>query len=232
MDKVFLITGASGGIGAAVARQAVQVGYRVVLVARSQSSIQTLADELGGSTHALALQGDSTHWQNWERIIGLTLKHFGQLDMTLANAGVVKGAWSFYQGDATPDEWREMIMTNVYGTALTVRATLPELVKTKGHLLLVGSVLGRFFLPGSLYSSTKWAITGMAETIRQELRGTGVRVSLVMPGRVNTTFSEPDDDATPMINAEDVARAVLYAISQPPHVDTSEIMIRPTGQYD
>jgi len=72
MDKVFLITGASGGIGAAVARQAVQVGYRVVLVARSQSSIQTLAHELGGSTHVLALQGDSTHWQNWERIIGLT----------------------------------------------------------------------------------------------------------------------------------------------------------------
>ncbi len=235
-DKVFLITGASAGIGAAVARQAVQAGYRVVLAARSLASLEALQTELGGPERVLAVRCDVAQWADQQALIAAIRSQFGRLDVALANAGVVKGASSFYKGEPTPDEWREMIMTNVYGTALTVRAALPELIQTQGHLLVTGSVLGRFFVPGTgwLYGATKWAVTGMVESIRQELRGTGVRVSHLMPGRVATQFAgevAPNHD-DPTVQPDDVARAVLYAVAQPPHVAISEIIIRPTGQQD
>jgi NADP-dependent 3-hydroxy acid dehydrogenase YdfG len=121
-----------------------------------------------------------------------------------------------------------MVLTNVYGAALTIRATIEALRESHGHLLLTGSVAGRRALPGSLYSSTKWAITGMGESARQELEGSGVRVTVIEPGMVDTPFFE-----NPVSNAlqpADVARAVMYAISQPPHVDVNEILVRPTAQ--
>ena len=121
-----------------------------------------------------------------------------------------------------------MVLTNVYGVALTIRATLPALKESHGHLLLTGSVAGRRALPGSLYSATKFAVTAMGEAARLELDGTGVRVTLIEPGMVDTPFfSERPTDA---LEPEDVARAVLYAVSQPPHVDLNEILIRPTAQ--
>jgi NADP-dependent 3-hydroxy acid dehydrogenase YdfG len=107
--------------------------------------------------------------------------------------------------------------------------TLPELIRLKGHLLLTGSVVGRVAPPNNFYSATKWAITGMAESLRKQLVGSDVRVTLVEPGRVDTPFwrVRPDE---PMVLAEDVARAVMFAVSQPPHVDVSEVLVRPAGQ--
>jgi NADP-dependent 3-hydroxy acid dehydrogenase YdfG len=122
-----------------------------------------------------------------------------------------------------------MVLTNVYGAALTIRATMDALTETKGHLLLTGSVAGRRALPGSLYSSTKWAVTGMAESARQELNETGVRVTLIEPGMVDTPFFE-NGAGEWALKADDIARAVLYAVQQPPHVDVNEILIRPTAQ--
>jgi NADP-dependent 3-hydroxy acid dehydrogenase YdfG len=121
-----------------------------------------------------------------------------------------------------------MVLTNVLGPALTVRATLPALKESRGHLLLTGSVAGRRALPGSLYACTKWAVTAMGEAARLEVDGTGIRVSLIEPGMVDTPFfeSSPSDALEP----DDIARAVMYAVGQPPHVDVNEILVRPTAQ--
>ena len=157
--KVLFITGASMGIGAAVARHAVQAGYRVVLTARSLDRLEALAAELGAE-HALALKVDVTEWTELEAAVQATLDKFGRLDAAFANAGFTAGTGRYASGDPTPNEWKDMILTNVLGAALTARATLPEIVKAKGHFFLVGSVAGRVANPGP-YSATKWAISGM-----------------------------------------------------------------------
>ena len=224
-DKVFLITGASTGIGAATARHAVDAGYKVVLAARSEDKLQALAGELGGGDVALAVACDVTDFGQQERLVAAALERWGRVDVAFANAGF--GApRGFLEGD--PEHWREMVLTNVLGAAFTIRATLPALKNTRGHLLLTGSVAGRRAIPGSLYSSTKWAITGMGESVRQELNDTGVRTTVIEPGMVDTPFF--DNPGENRLEADDIARAVLYAVSQPAHVDVNEILVRPVPQ--
>jgi len=224
-DPVFLITGASSGIGAATARAAAEAGYRVALAARSAAKLEALAAELGGDRHALAVTCDVTEWSDQEAMVARVLDRFGQLDVAFANAGF--GAKRGFLSES-PEFWREMVLTNVYGAALTIRATVEALKAAQGHLVLTGSVAGRKALPGSLYSATKWAVTAMGEGARQELNGTGVRVTLIEPGAVDTPFFE-NQPKTALV-AEDVARAVMYAVSQPPSVDVNEILIRATTQ--
>jgi NADP-dependent 3-hydroxy acid dehydrogenase YdfG len=130
--------------------------------------------------------------------------------------------------EESPEQWKSMVLTNVYGAALTIRATVEALTASQGHLLLTGSVAGRKALPGSLYSATKWAVSAMGEGARQELNGTGVRVTLIEPGAVDTPFF--DNRPKTALVAEDVARAIMYAVSQPPSVDVNEILIRATAQ--
>jgi NADP-dependent 3-hydroxy acid dehydrogenase YdfG len=224
-DKVFLITGASSGIGAATARHAAQAGYRLVLAARSVDKLQALADELGGDERAVAVSCDVTDYSQQEAMVAQALDGFGRVDVAFANAGF-GAARGFLNDD--PEHWRAMVLTNVLGAAYTVRATLPALKQATGHILLTGSVAGRRAIPGSLYSSTKWAISGMGESLRQDVDGTGVRVTVVEPGMVETPFF--DNPGEGRLEADDIARAVLFAVGQPPHVDVNEILIRPTAQ--
>ncbi|MEO5634010.1 SDR family oxidoreductase [Gaiella sp.] len=225
-SPVILITGASTGIGAATARMLAGEGWRLVLAARSIDKLDELASELGGSDHAVAVECDVTEWADQQAAVTVALEHFGRLDAAWANAGF--GAERSFLGDSV-EHWRAMILTNVYGAALTIRATLPGLKETKGHLLLTGSIAGRRAIPGSLYSSTKHAVHAMAESLRQELDGTGVRVTIIAPGIVDTPFFENVPLDAPL-EPDDVARAVLFALSQPPHVDVNEILVRPTAQ--
>jgi NADP-dependent 3-hydroxy acid dehydrogenase YdfG len=224
-DRVFLITGASSGIGAATARQASAAGWRVVLAARSGERLKDLAEELGGSERALAVRCDVAEWEEQQRMVKASLSAFGRIDVAFANAGF-GGARGFLKD--TPEHWREMLLTNVYGAALTIRATIPALTDSRGHLLLTSSVAGRRPLPGSMYSCTKHAVTAMGEAARLDLHGTGIRVTLIEPGMTDTPFF--DNRPTDALNDEDIARAVMYAVSQPPHVDVNEILIRPTAQ--
>ena len=224
-DPVFLITGASSGIGEATARRAADAGYRVVLAARREARLRALADELGGPERALAVRCDVGEWADQERMASQALEAFSRIDVAFANAGFGT-ARGFTR--STPEHWRAMVLTNVLGPALTIRATVPALHESRGHLLLTGSVAGRRVLPGSLYSCTKWAVTAMGEAARQELDGTGVRVTLVEPGVVATPFF--DDPVQDALEPDDVARAVMYAVSQPPHVDVNEVLVRPTAQ--
>jgi NADP-dependent 3-hydroxy acid dehydrogenase YdfG len=224
-DPVFLITGASSGIGEATARRAAEAGYRLVLAARRIELLEELAGELGGPDRAVAVRCDVTEWADQETMAQTALDRFGRLDVSFANAGF--GAKRGFL-EETPEQWKSMVLTNVYGAALTIRATLPSLKEARGHLLLTGSVAGRRALPGSLYSATKWAVTAMGEAARLELNGTGVRVTLVEPGSVDTPFFDTPPEGA--LEPDDIARAVLFAVTQPSHVDVNELLIRPTSQ--
>ena len=222
-EPVFLITGASTGIGAETARQAAEAGYRLVLAARSEDKLEALAAEL---PEAIAVRCDVTEWEDQQALVKRALDEYGRLDVAFANAGF-GGPRGFGEGD--PEQWKAMVLTNVYGAALTIRATRDALIESKGHLLLTGSVAGRRALQGSLYSATKWAVTGMGESARQDFNDTGVRVTLIEPGIVDTPFFDEPPKIEPL-QPDDIARAVMFAVQQPPHMDVNEILIRPTAQ--
>jgi NADP-dependent 3-hydroxy acid dehydrogenase YdfG len=221
-SPVFVITGASSGIGEATARLATEAGHRVVLAARSADKIEALAAELGG----IAVPTDVTRWEDNEALIARAMDEYGQVDTVFANAGF-GGPRGWLKGE--PEEWRDMLLTNVLGAAYTVRAALPALIESKGHALITSSVAGRRVLPGSFYSVTKHAVTAMGEALRQDLNGTGVRVTSIEPGMVDTPFFDTPPQVR-ALEADDIARAVMYAVSQPPHVDVNEILLRPTAQ--
>jgi NADP-dependent 3-hydroxy acid dehydrogenase YdfG len=229
-DPVLLITGASSGIGAATARAAAPT-YRLVLAARREEELQELAAELGGEERAIAVRCDVTEWDQVEAMAATALKRFGRIDAVFANAGL--GASRGFL-EESPEHWRSMVLTNVYGVALTIRATLPHLLERgDGHVLVTSSIAGRRVLPGSLYSATKWAATAIGEALRQELRGMhdnhGIKVTLIEPGMVDTPFfdNRPGEWA---LKDEDIARTVMFALEQPAGVDVNEILVRPITQ--
>jgi NADP-dependent 3-hydroxy acid dehydrogenase YdfG len=229
-DPVLLITGASSGIGAATARAAAG-SHRLVLAARRLEPLEELVSELGGSERALAVQCDVCEWDQVEALAAAALEGFGRIDAVFANAGF--GATRGFLEESV-EHWRSMVLTNVYGVALTIRATLPHLLERgDGHFLITSSVAGRRVLPGSLYSATKWAATAIGEALRAELRqmheNDGVRVTLIEPGMTDTPFFEnrPGEWA---LKDEDIARTVMFALEQPPGVDINEILVRPTRQ--
>ncbi len=227
-DPVLLITGASSGIGAATARKAAQNGYRVVVTARSADKLASLADQLGGSSRALAVSCDVTQAADQQAMVAAALQHFGRIDAVFANAGMGGAPGGFSQADS--DIWRDMILTNIYGVGLTVQHALPALKESRGHLVLTGSAAGRATIAGSMYSATKWAVTAIGYGVREELRGTGVRVTLIEPGMVDTPFfDQPPEHA---LVDTDVADAVYYALSQPRRVDVNEILLRPTPKEE
>lgn len=229
-NPVFLITGASSGIGAATARAAAG-RHRLVLAARRRAELEELAAELGGPDRALAVPCDVTEWDQVEALAAAALERFGRIDAVFANAGF--GAKRGFLEESV-EHWRSMVLTNVYGAALTIRATLPHMLERGGgHFLVTGSVAGRRVLPGSLYSATKWSAHAIGEALRQELRqmhgNESIKVTLIAPGMTDTPFFEQRPGAG-ALRAEDVARAVLFALDQPPHMDVNEILIRPSNE--
>ena len=229
-DPVLLITGASSGIGAATARAAAPT-HRLVLAARSEEPLRELVAELGGEERALAVRCDVTEWDEVQALIAAALESFGRIDVVFANAGF--GATRGFLEESV-EHWRSMVLTNVYGVALTIRATLPHLLERgDGHFIVTSSVAGRRALPGSLYSATRWAATAIGEALRAELRqmhdNHAIRVTLIEPGMTDTPFF--DNGAGPgALEDTDIAKAVLFALEQRDGVDVNEILIRPTSQ--
>jgi NADP-dependent 3-hydroxy acid dehydrogenase YdfG len=225
MSKTLVITGASTGIGAATARLAAADGWNVVLAARNADKLDALVDEFGADK-ALAVATDVTDFNQVEALVTAAVTRFGQVDAIFANAGF--GAKRGFTEESV-EHWREMVLTNVLGVALTIRAGMPQITANKGHFVLTGSVAGTRALPGSLYSATKHAVHGIAESLRLELNGSGARVTLIAPGMVDTPFF--DNGAGPgALVADDIARAVVFALSQPESVDVNMMLVRPTAQ--
>ncbi|MGZ3143596.1 SDR family oxidoreductase [Lentzea chajnantorensis] len=222
MEQVFVVTGASRGIGAATASLASEAGYRVVRASRS-------AEESVGD-RGWDAKCDVSSWDSVQDLMSRVESRWGRIDVVFANAGASVDTSFTTSGGAEPAEWTAMVVTNVCGPAFTARAAMPALLRSGGHLVLTGSAAGRGVRPGSLYSATKWATTGLAQAIRAEAVGTGVRVTVVQPGLVDTEAIPASRVDDPKLEPADVGRAVLYAVSQPSTVDVNEILLRPTGQ--
>jgi NADP-dependent 3-hydroxy acid dehydrogenase YdfG len=228
MQKVMIITGGSTGIGAATAKQAIQIGYKVIVTARSKENLEKLKSEINSDNLSIFMS-DVTDINSLQSLKKHAIDTFGQIDIVFANAGFAAGSRSYLDGD-TPDEWKDMVLTNVYGMALTANVFLQELVKNKGQLILTSSVVGRVTTPGSLYTATKWAVCAMGDSIRKEMIGKNVKVTLIEPGVVDTPFWNEGTKFENILTADDIASTVIFVTQQPSNVDINEILIRPLGQ--
>ncbi|HET9141450.1 SDR family oxidoreductase [Actinophytocola sp.] len=227
---VTLITGGSSGIGAAAARQLLKGGGRVAVTGRDQDRLDRLAKELGAPDELLTLVADSTQPEAVRDSVAATVARFGRLDNAVANAGY---ATHDDLADGDPSGWRDMVLTNVLGPALLINAALPQLRRSRGRIVLVGSVAGVKNTPGNIYGATKWAVTGLAENTRLLVTGDGIGVTLVAPGRVQTPFWDNRAEGVPdggLLTAEQIAEAIVWAIQQPSGVDVNTMVIRPVGQ--
>lgn len=221
MTRTLLITGASSGIGAATVRAAAGAGWNVAALARSRGKLDALAEELGDAV--LCLSCDVTEPNAQEAAVAQALERFGSLDAAFANAGLGATAAGTEAGEL--DNWREMLDVNLWGALLTAKMTLPALRKTRGHFLVTGSRAGRATLKGSVYGATKWFIHGWATNLAEEMRDWGGRCTIIAPGMVDTPFFHSPKPQG--LTAEDVARAVLYALEQPPTVAVGEVFVMP-----
>lgn len=231
--RLVLVTGASAGIGAAAARAFHAAGARLVLAARRMERLEKLARELGDA-EALALDV-----RDHAAVAGaLGSRPF---DVVLANAGLGRGVEPLQRGD--PSDWSEMLDTNVKGLLHVVRATLPGMIERgSGDFVILGSVAGRQIYPGgNVYCASKHAVRALYEGMRLDAAGSGVRFTTVDPGMVETEFSvvrfHGDADRAKKVYAgmtplapEDVADAILYAVTRPSHVNVGEIVLWPTDQ--
>jgi NADP-dependent 3-hydroxy acid dehydrogenase YdfG len=227
---VTLITGGSTGIGAATVRALLAAGHQVVATGRDEARLKRMAAELDAGEALRVVAGDAADYPAVQAAVQATLDRFGRLDHLVSNAG-----FSTHDtlADGDPDRWREMVLTNVYGPMILVKAALPALTESRGRIVFVGSVAGFKHTPGNVYSVTKWAVTGLAENTRMLVTGSGIGVTLVAPGRVDTPFWDNRDDgrpAGPTLVAEDIARTVVWALEQPAGVDINTVVVRPVGQ--
>ena len=235
--KTTLITGASSGIGAATARLLVDHGHNVVLAARRKDHLADLASELGDA--ALPIPTDITDPTACFALVKQAVERFGSVDALVNNAGV--GLYAPI-ADADPEDWRAMFDVNVLGTLYTTQAAIRHMLERRsGHIVFVSSVAGRRVphAHGTVYSATKHAITAIAEGLRQDLDGRGVRVTTVEPGLVRTEFPKSSfNDAADYyakkdyapLEAKDVAAAIAHAITLPTSVSVNEILLRPSKQ--
>ncbi len=177
----------------------------------------------------MTVAGSAAAFEDVQDAVDRTLKAYGRLDTVVANAGF---ATHDTVADGDPAGWTEMVLTNVLGPALLIRASVDALKETRGRIVLVGSVAGFVNTPGNLYGATKWAVTGLAENTRRQVTEFGIGVTLVAPGRVETPFWDSTGSLPPghLLTAEQIAESVVWAIRQPAGVDVNTVVVRPLGQ--
>ena len=239
--KVAVVTGASSGIGEATAEALAREGAIVVIAARRADRLKELQDRIeSGGTKAMSVECDVTDEERAHNLIGIAKEEFGRVDILVNNAGVMllskveKGL---------SDEWRQMFDVNVMGLLYVTDAAI-EVMKEQGsgHIVNISSVAGRRSNPMTgIYSGTKYAVNAISEALRGELAGDGIRVTIIEPGAVATELPDhiSDEEAQERISgitsietlqAEDIADAITYAVSQPQRVNVNELLIMPTEQ--
>ena len=241
--KVAIITGASSGIGEATARKLAGEGAKVVLAARRTDRLKELKEEIekkGGQ--ALVVATDVTQRDAVKNLVSQTKATFGPADILVNNAGLMPLS---YMKNIHVDEWMTMVDVNLKGVLLCLAETLPDMIERKsGHIINISSTAGREVMMGSaVYSATKFAVRALSDGLRQELAPKqGIRVTCIEPGAVETELTETitDDelmedmksffDNIDFLDAEDIANAIYYAISQPDGVHVNELQVRPTSQ--
>lgn len=240
--KVALVTGASSGIGAATALALAAAGAAVAVGARRTDRLSSLADKItGDGGRVAAFELDVTQETACRSAVERTRDELGGLDIVVNNAGqMLLGPIV----DADTEDWRRMMGANVLGLMYVSHAALPGLLEQgSGDIVNMSSVAGRLARLGSgVYNASKWAVNAFSESLRQEVTGRGVRVTLVEPGAVLTELTDHITHAPSRaqsksfvaqirpLRAENIAAAVLYAVTQPPHVSVNEVLVRPTDQ--
>ncbi len=221
--KTLFITGASSGIGEATARKAVAAGWNVGLFARSKDKLTDLVADLGDN--AMALPGDATSYDDQAKALKALADRYGDVHAAFANAG--RGTSSGGAEGGNIEDWQGMVDLNIMGLLKTVKAALPHLKKTRGHMVLTGSAAGRAHIKGSVYGATKWFVHGYAGNLAEEMREWGGRCTVVAPGMVNTAFfDEPKPDK---LQPADVADAVMLALNASQVNDMREVFLMPRG---
>lgn len=251
-DRIAVVSGASAGIGRAIAKDIARLGARVVLNARRQDRLEQLREEIGPSRCAIA-PGDAADPQTVDGMLDTARTQFGrEADLVVVNAG--RGlAGSVFTSDTS--QWEEMIRTNLLGAALLMRSAAKRMVESgpepeRGDdwlrfprdIIVLGSTVGRHISPfSSMYGSTKFAVNSLAEALRREMAPRGIRVSLIEPGVVRSEFQQvagydPEGFGAfmrriaPVLEPEDIARLVSFIVSQPAHVHINDAMIRTVRQ--
>ena len=240
--RVALVTGASSGIGEATAVALAEAGASVAIGARRRDRLDGLAARLGeAGAKVVTLDLDVTDEASCRDAVARTRSELGGLDVLVNNAGVMLLGTIV---GADPEDWRRMLDTNVLGLMYMTHAAIEGMVEQgSGDVVNISSVAGRQARKGAgVYNASKWAVNAFSESLRQEVTTTGVRVSLVEPGAVSTELTDhitqPEAKAASVqmytsmraLNAEDVARAIVYVVTQPPHVAVNEVLVRPTDQ--
>lgn len=236
-NKVIVITGASSGIGAAAARKLIELGAKVVLAARREDQLKALVNQLGDN--AIYVITDVSKRADVDSLIQQAIAKFGHIDVLWNNAGIMP--ISFFD-EGLVDEWDRMIDINIKGVLYGINAVLPHMIaRGEGHILATSSVGGLRTSPGiGVYSSTKFAVKAIIETLREEVTQI-IKVTTIYPG---ATQSELGHDITspkiralygnlknmPKMDEEAIANAVVYAISQPGNINVNDVVLRPLGQ--
>lgn len=228
--KTALVTGASRGIGLAIARALVADGYDVTLTARDAAKVEAAAASLvqPGGGRALGVACDVRDYAAVEDAVARTVDAFGSLDAVVANAGV--GAFAPID-ELTLEDWHATIDTNLTGVFHTVKASLEALKRSHGTIITIGSLAGaNFFAGGSAYNASKFGLAGFTQAVMLDLRKHGIKVSTIMPGSVATPFGghEPGPQDAWKIQPEDLAAMVLYLLSTPERTLPSKIEVRPS----
>lgn len=235
-----LVTGASAGLGTAIARRFITAGEHVVISARREDRLEALVEELGERAHAVVL--DVRDRAAVEAALAALPASFAEIHVAVNNAGLALGLEPAQRADV--DDWDRMVDTNCKGLVYVTRAVLPGMVARKrGHVINIGSIAGTYPYPGgNVYGATKAFVHQLSLNLRSDLHGTGVRVTCIEPGLVggtefsNVRFAGADDKAaavyanTQPLTAEDVAEAVMWATSQPAHVNINVIELMPVVQ--
>lgn len=235
-----MVTGASAGLGKAIVRRYVELGYHVVAAARRDDRLTHLANELGPSVHPLQL--DVRSYDDVAEAVSHLPADFSQIDMLINNAGLAVGLEPAQT--ASLDDWEQMVETNCMGMLHCTRAILPGMMQRhRGHVVNIGSVAGTYPYPGgNVYGATKAFVHQFSMNLRSDLHGSGLRVTCIEPGTVGNTefsivrFRGDEEQATQVyrdmnpLMPDDIAEAVLWATRQPPHVNVNSIELMPTSQ--
>ena len=240
--KVVVITGASSGLGESTARHLASKGAHVVLGARREDRLKTIADEINaaGNGKAAYITTDVTNKSDVQALVDKAVSEFGKIDVMINNAGLMAIA---PMSEVKTDEWDRMIDINIKGVLYGIAVALPEFQKQEsGHFINLSSVAGvKVFSPGgTVYSGTKFAVRAISDGLRHEVGGT-IRTTSIEPGAVESELKHGSSHAESsayvadfykavQIPSDSVARAIAYAIEQPADVDINEIILRPTAQ--
>jgi 3-oxoacyl-[acyl-carrier protein] reductase len=228
--QVALVTGAGRGIGAAIAHKLASLGATVALCGRTLKTLEATATSisaLGGKARAVVC--DITEVSSVASLAALIEREFGKVDILVNNAGI--GSFAGPLHEMTPEQWEKLLNTNLRGVFYCVRSFAPMMIRAgAGHIVNISSLAGKNALPnGAAYAASKWGLNGLTYSIAEELRGHGIRVSIVCPGSVDTDLSpHTGKDPNKMLKPDDVAHVVAMLVTQAPQSFVSEVLLRPT----